>query len=147
MGGVILVLSGSVENLEPYLKDVILSVMKQGVTVNSVFVGTLSDTGLRELALDTGGDSYYVSDHKGDRIVTTELALMASLTAQLAEEEKPILVSLSFSRPIYETAFLVELNVLSNTLLSAYDKVNRHPEDRRRFSGSYHVEMASLNCS
>lgn len=93
MGGVLLVLSDGEENRMPYLRDVIPSVMSQQVTINSLAVGPNADTGLRQLALDTAGDSYYVSDHRGDKLITAEFAFMESLTTQLVEEKKPVLVS------------------------------------------------------
>lgn len=66
-GGVLLVLSDGEETREPYLRDVLPSVMKQGVTINSLEFGAEADTELRELALGTAGDSYYVSDNKGEK--------------------------------------------------------------------------------
>lgn len=96
-------LSDGEENVAPYLEDVIPSVMKQKVTINSLAVGPDADRGLSGLSLDTAGDSYFVSDNKGDRVVTTEFVFAESFTAQLEEEKRPVLVSLLFLCSIDET--------------------------------------------
>lgn len=93
----LLLISGGEENRQPYLKEVIPYVMKQGVTLSSLSLGTYPYFGLREVAVGTSGYSYCVSDSKKDRIIATELVLMESFAAHLAEEKKPVLVSFSFS--------------------------------------------------
>lgn len=85
-------LSDGEETREPYLRDVLPSVMKQGVTINSLEFGAEADTELRELALGTAGDSY-VSDNKGEEGFITEVAFMESLTAKPEEEKDPVWVS------------------------------------------------------
>lgn len=85
-------LSDGEENREPYLRNVLPSVMKQGVTINSLEFGAEADTGQRELALGTAGD-FYVSDNKGEEGFITEVAFMESLTAKPEEEKDPVWVS------------------------------------------------------